>query len=240
MLNLHTLPGRAGRGIARTPRPIRRKAEAIPLRHAAKALAAGAVWVFAECLDTPRAKNAAPRTGMPTIYHSSEFGAASPLQVYQMVHWADHNLPNNVTPGGGKAVWNCNWAPNNAEPTPTRPTSWPSRSNSIWPWPTTWPAGSDDALRAAARRAVSACITELHPAAWAVTCASTSAASKMPSFPTAISMFGRAVLEGLYGIRPRRHRWHGELSPQFPEGWSDTSIETSHFSYRGRRMSIKS
>ena len=35
-------------------------------------------------------------------------------------------------------------------------------------------------------------------------------------FADAISMWGRAVVEGMYGIRPKRPRGIVELSPQFP------------------------
>ena len=41
--------------------------------------------VFAECLDTLGARQLHREPELPTIYHSAEFGAASPLQVYEML-----------------------------------------------------------------------------------------------------------------------------------------------------------
>ena len=54
-------------------------------------------------------------------------------------------------------------------------------------------------------------------------------------FADAISMWGRAVVEGMYGIRPERPRGVVELSPQFPSTWSEASIKTPQFTYRWKR-----
>ena len=54
-------------------------------------------------------------------------------------------------------------------------------------------------------------------------------------FADSISMWGRAVIEGMYGIRPRRPHGVVELSPQFPGTWSQTSIKTPQFAYRWKR-----
>ncbi len=54
-------------------------------------------------------------------------------------------------------------------------------------------------------------------------------------FADAISMWGRAVVEGMYGIRPKRPRGVVELSPQFPSTWSEASIKTPQFAYRWKR-----
>ena len=54
-------------------------------------------------------------------------------------------------------------------------------------------------------------------------------------FTDAISMWGRAVTEGLFGILPKRLNGVVELVPQFPGNWDNAEIKTPHFSYRWQR-----
>ena len=54
-------------------------------------------------------------------------------------------------------------------------------------------------------------------------------------FADAISMWGRAVVEGMYGILPLRPQGIVRLSPQFPSTWSQASIKTPQFAYRWKR-----
>ena len=68
--------------------------------------------VFAEYLDTRGNRLLHPEPELPTIYHAAEFGAADPMQIYQMLHWADTHLRTDTTPDGGKIVWSSNWFPN--------------------------------------------------------------------------------------------------------------------------------
>jgi hypothetical protein len=54
-------------------------------------------------------------------------------------------------------------------------------------------------------------------------------------FADAISMWGRAVVEGLFGIVPNRPGGYVTLSPQFPSDWTEASIESPALSYTWRR-----
>jgi hypothetical protein len=54
-------------------------------------------------------------------------------------------------------------------------------------------------------------------------------------FADAISMWGRAVVEGMYGIQPKRPHGIVQLSPQFPSPWSEASIHTRQFAYQWKR-----
>ena len=49
-------------------------------------------------------------------------------------------------------------------------------------------------------------------------------------------MWGRAVVEGLFGIQPQRPEQRVVLCPQFPLDWPAASIETPHFGYTWRRL----
>ncbi|MFA6109814.1 MAG: DUF4450 domain-containing protein [Candidatus Latescibacterota bacterium] len=68
--------------------------------------------VFAEYRDTLGHRLLHPEPELPTLYHTAEFGAASPLQVWEMLHWADTHLGQAQTPGGGRFYWSSNWHPN--------------------------------------------------------------------------------------------------------------------------------
>jgi hypothetical protein len=54
-------------------------------------------------------------------------------------------------------------------------------------------------------------------------------------FTDAISMWGRTVSEGLFGIVPKRPEGRVILSPQFPRDWNHAEIATPAFSYKWTR-----
>jgi hypothetical protein len=54
-------------------------------------------------------------------------------------------------------------------------------------------------------------------------------------FADAISMWGRTITEGLFGITPHKADGMTLLSPQFPSEWPKASIRAPHFSYEWRR-----
>ena len=97
-------------GWARTP-ALSSPRRGDPRGHAAQALAA-ARGVFAEYQDTLGCQLLHPEPELPTLYHSAEFGAADPSQIYQMLHWADTHLGIENTAGGGKQYWSSRWYPN--------------------------------------------------------------------------------------------------------------------------------
>jgi hypothetical protein len=230
MLGLHRFLAEAARALGKDPEPYRRKAEAIRSAMQQK------LWqprrgVFAECQDTLGAKMLHPEPELPTIYHSSEFGAADPLQIYQMVHWADHNLPISVTPYGGKGVWNCTWAPNNGR-NYTHSTYELAFEEQFNLAVADYVAGRADEAYALLRGGLCGIYNGPTPGGLGCDMCVDGRQRRNAEFADATSMFARAVIEGMYGIRPKRHRGTVELSPQFPTGWRETSIETPHFSYK--------
>jgi hypothetical protein len=233
MLNLHRFLAEAAEALGKDPVPYHRKADAI--RHAMqKKLWQPRRGVFAECLDTLGAKMLHPEPELPTIYHSAEFGAADPLQAYQMVHWVDHNLPSNSTPGGGRCVWTSNWAPNNGR-TYTHSTYELAFEEQFNLAVAEYVAGRADDAYALLRGGLCGMYNGPTPGGLSCDMCVDGRQRRNAEFADAISMFGRAVIEGLYGIRPKRHRGAVELSPQFPSSWPETSIETPQFSYRWKK-----
>jgi hypothetical protein len=233
MLNLHRFLAEAADALGKEPAPYHRKAEAIR-RAMQQELWQPRIGVFAECRDTRGAKMMHPEPELPTIYHSTEFGAADSLQVYQMLRWADHYLPSNATPGGGKAIWNCNWAPNNGR-TYTHSTYELAFEEQFNLAVANYVAGRADDAYALLRTGLCGMYNGPTPGGLGCDMCIDGRQRRNAEFADAISMFGRVVIEGLYGIRPKRHRGVVELSPQFPIGWSESSIETPQFSYRWKK-----
>jgi hypothetical protein len=229
MLGAHRFLAEAAESLGKDPTPYRKKADSIRLAMQQK------LWqsrrgVFAEYLDTHGAKLLHPEPELPSIYHSVEFGAADQLQIHQMLHWADTHLQNESTPGGGRVYWTSNWAPNNG------------RSYTH----TTYEMASEEQLNLAIAEYLAGRADEGYALLRAVLCGMYNGPTpgglscnmcvdgrqrRNAEFADAISMWSRAVVEGMFGIRPKRNRGVVELSPQFPTAWSEASIQSPHFNY---------
>jgi hypothetical protein len=233
MLGAHQFLAEAAEAVGEDPASYRQKAQAI--REAMqKTLWQASRGVFAEYRDTRGAKLLHPEPELASIYHSAEFGAADPLQVYQMAHWVETNLRCESTSDGGKAYWSSNWFPN-AGRTQTHSTYDLAYGEQLNLAMTNFAAGRSDEGYALLRGAL--CGIYNGPTPGGLSCHMFVDGQQRTSneFADSISMWGRAVAEGMYGIRPKRHRGLVELSPQFPVAWPEASIHTPHFSYRWTR-----
>jgi len=233
MLGAHRFLAELAEALGEDPSPYRKKAESI--RNAMQ----DRLWqsrqgVFAEYLDTLGTRQLHPEPELPTIYHSAEFGAASPLQVYEMLHWADHNLRSESTPGGGRAYWSSNWAPN-AGRSYTHSTYELAYGEQLNLALTNYLVGRADEAYAILRSVLAGIYNGPTPGALSCHMCVDGRQRANNEFADAISMWDRAVVEGMFGIRPKRPRGVVELSPQFPSAWPEASIKTPHFAYRWKR-----
>lgn len=233
MLGLHRFLAEAAELLGNDPTPYRTKAEAIR-----KAMQQ-ALWqprrgIFAEYLDTTGAKLLHPEPELASIYHSAEFGAADPLQIYQMLHWVGHNLQYESTPAGGKAYWSSNWFPNAAR-SYTHSTHEMAYAEQLNLVVTNGCTGRTAELYSLLRGVLGGIYNGPAPGGLSCHMFADGRQRHNSEFADAISMWGRAVVEGLFGIRPKRHQGIVELSPQFPAEWPEASIKTPHFSYRWKR-----
>jgi hypothetical protein len=192
--------------------------------------------VFAEYLDTLGAQQLHPQPELPTIYHSAEFGAATPLQVYEMLHWVDNNLRQETTPGGGKCFWSSNWFPNNGR-SYTHSTYELAYAEQLNLALTNYLVGRADEAYALLRGTLCGIYNGPTPGGLSGHMHVDGRQRMNNEFADAISMWGRAVVEGMFGIRPKRPRGIVELSPQFPSAWPEASITTPQFSYHWKRDS---
>ncbi|MBN1343916.1 MAG: DUF4450 domain-containing protein [Phycisphaerae bacterium] len=190
--------------------------------------------VFAECLDTRGHGMLHPEPELATIYHSAEFGAADPLQIYQMLHWADTHLRISNTPGGGRQYWSSNWFPNRGR-TYTHSTYELAYAEELNFALTNYLAGRSDEAYALIRAAISGIFNGPTPGGLSCHSHADGRQRANDEFADASSMWGRAVAEGLFGIVPKRPDGVVKLAPQLPSDWSDASINTPHFSYRIKR-----
>ena len=230
----HRLLAELAEALGEDPTPYRQEGREHPQRHAAEALAAAAGSVCRVSRHAREQDNCIPQPELATIYHSAEFGAASPLQVYEMLHWVDNNLRHESTPGGGQACWSSNWFPN-AGRSYTHSTYELAYGEQLNLALTNYLVGRADEAYALLRSAI--CGIYNGPTPGGLSCHMyVDGRQRMNNeFADSISMWGRAVVEGMYGIRPKRPRGVVELSPQFPSTWSEASIKTPQFAYRWKR-----
>ena len=233
MLGANTFMAELAERLGKDPAPFRQRAEAIQ-DAMQKKLWMPQAGVFAEYLDTLGARLLHPEPELPTIYHSAEFGAASPAQVFQMIHWAHAHLPKASTPHEGELYWSSNWYPNMAR-SYTHSTYEMAYGEELNFALTHYLAGlADDAYPI-----IKACLCGIFngPTPGGLACHAYTDGRQRANdeFADASSMWGRTITEGLFGIVPRRAEGVVALSPQFPADWPTASIHTPHFSYEWRR-----
>ncbi|MBI3852068.1 MAG: DUF4450 domain-containing protein [Verrucomicrobia bacterium] len=194
--------------------------------------------VFAEYLDTRGSRLLHAEPELATIYHAAEFGAADPLQIYQMLHWVDTHLRSETTPNAGKLVWSSNWFPNHGR-SYTHSTYEMAYGEELNLALTDYLAGRADDAYAIVRATL--CGIYNGPTPGGLSCHADADGRQRANdeFADAISMWGRTITEGLFGIVPKRPDGFVGLTPQFPNEWNDAAIDTPHFSYRWQRKEGK-
>ncbi len=230
MLGANRFLADLARRLGRDPAPFEERARRI------RAALQEKLWlpragVFAEYRDTRGQRLLHPEPELATLYHAAEFGAADPFQVYQMLRWAGTRLRSETTPGGGRLVWSSNWFPNRGR-SYTHSTYELAYGEELNLALACWQAGRADDAWAILRATFCGIFNGPTPGGLACHAYADGRQRANDEFTDAISMWGRAVVEGLFGITPKRLEGSVELSPQFPRGWSEAAIEAPHFAYR--------
>ncbi|MBI2434637.1 MAG: hypothetical protein HYV26_17410, partial [Candidatus Hydrogenedentes bacterium] len=172
---------------------------------------------------------------LPTLYHSAEFGAASPLQIARMLQWGDAHLRHETTLGGGRLVWSSNWYPNRGR-SYTHSTYEMAYGEELNYALTNYLAGRAEEGHALLRATL--CGIYNGPTPGGLACHSNTDGTQRANdeFADAISMWGRAVMEGLFGIQPHRPDGEVVLCPQPPKDWAKVSVAGPHLSYSLERQ----
>ncbi len=233
MLGAHNFLADLARRLGHDPAPFQQRARSI------RAAMQQKLWqpragVFAEYQDTRGEGLLHPEPELPTIYHAAEFGAADPLQIYQMLHWVDTHLRRETTPNGGTLVWSSNWYPNHGR-SYTHSTFELAYAEELNLALTHYLAGRADGAYAIIRAALCGIFNGPTPGGLSCHAHTDGRQRANDEFADASSMWGRAITEGLFGIVPKRPDGFIELTPQLPREWNEAAIQTSQLSYRWRR-----
>ncbi|HQO33786.1 MAG TPA: DUF4450 domain-containing protein [bacterium] len=233
MLGAYRLLADLAERLGDNPTPYRKQAENI--RKAMQEI----LWmpqagVFAEYLDTLGNRQLHTEPELPTIYHSAEFGAANDTQIRQMLDWAETHLRTESTPGSGKLYWSSNWHPNSGR-SYTHSTYEMAYGEELNLALTNYLVGRGGNAYRILRAVL--CGIFNGPTPGGLSCHSFVDGTQRANdeFADAISMWGRTVVEGLFGIVPKIPDGYIQLTPQFPREWEDASIQTPLFSYEWRR-----
>lgn len=233
MLRAHEFMADVAGRIGRDPAPFRKQADDI------RTTANRVLWqqrkgVFADSIDTRGHKLLHGEPELATIYHSAEFGAADPLQIGQMLVWADTNLRRERTPGNGFLYWSSNWFPN-AGRSYTHSTYELAYGENLNFADTNYLAGRADLGYAILSACASGMFNGPTPGQLSCHVHTDGTQRENDCFADSTSMFGRAACEGLFGIRVDRPRRTIRLSPQPPAAWPEMSIQTPNLSYDMKR-----
>lgn len=190
--------------------------------------------VFAEALDTLGCRLLHPEPELATIYHAAEFAAVAPLHIYQMLHWADTHMRCEATVGGGKQYWTSNWHPNRGR-SYTHSTCDTVYGENLNYALANYSGGRPEHAYAIIRATLVGIYNGPSPGGLSCQNLADGRQRYNPEFADSTSMWLRAVVEGMFGIVPRRQDAVVELTPQFPLDWPEASIQTPHFSYAWRK-----
>ena len=203
------------------PEPFRREAEKI--RGAMNEV----LWMptdgwYAEYRDLLGLKRLHPSAELPSVYHPIDSDVPDMFQAYQMLRYVDTQIEHVPVEGDSVTIWTSNWVP--------------------WIWSVRDVIQSEVAHTAlaywqAGRRKkaydlyrgviVDAMYCSTVPGA----CQGTSEHSRRNAgvasdFSCSVAMFGRAMVEGLFGIVPDALEGELLIRPGLPREWDSASIDT--------------
>ena len=228
-LRAYTFMADVANRLGRDGTPYRDHAEAI------RAALQRELWqqragVFAEYRDARGNTLLHPEPELPTLYHSAEFGAVDSVQLDQMLDWADTHLEQKRTPGGGIQYWSSNWYPNHGR-SYTHSTHEMAYAEELNFAETQFLAGRTEKGYALLRGTLNGIFNGPTPGGLACHAFTDGTQRGNDEFADAESMWARAVMEGLFGIKVDRPNDCVWLTPNLPADWPGASVRTPHFAY---------
>lgn len=186
--------------------------------------------VYAEYLDTRGERLLHTEPELPTIYHTAEFGAATPLQIGRMLDWVKANLRHEQTPGGGTLVWSSNWVPNNGR-SYTHSTYELAYAECLNLALTQFAVGRCDDGYAIMRGTLCGIFNGPTPGGLSCHAFTDGRQRANDEFADAESMWARTLTEGLFGIQPNFPDNHIRITLQPISAWNQAHIKTPYVSY---------
>ncbi|MBC8876271.1 MAG: DUF4450 domain-containing protein [Planctomycetes bacterium] len=224
---------RAFRMAARLARVIGEEAE--PFDHEADKIKAAinrVLWMpqdgwYAEYRDLLGLKRLHPSAELPSIYHPIDSDLPDAFQAWQMLRYVDTQIEHVPIEDDAKTIWTSNWVP--------------------WIWSVRDILGSEVAHMALANWQVGrrskawqlyrgALLDAMLYSSVPGACQGTSVhsgrnAGVASDFSCSVGMFGRTLVEGLFGITPDALASELLIRPGLPEEWNSASIDTPDVGY---------
>ncbi len=148
-----------------------------------------------------------------SIFLPVDAGLTAPLQAIESVYYSEWALQNDRLPGGGRQVWTSNWVP----------AMWSVRE--LWPgdnyhlalsyFQAGLPDDGYDIMRGTFLRTA---YNHLSPG-------NLGGVQGGIDFGDCVHTFARTLVSGLFGYNPDYPNRKVTISPQFPTGWNNASIE---------------
>ena len=169
---------------------------------------------------------------LPTVYHPIDSDVPDPFQAYQMLRYVDTAIQHVPIKGKACVLWTSNWVPYiwsvrnvvSSEVAHTALASWQAGQRDM-AW-NLWRGTVLDSMYAG--RVPGNCLgTSEHDPR------QTGAAT---DFNCSVGMFGRALVEGLFGIVPDLLDGELLLRPGFPRDWNAASLDTPNVGYTFSRQ----
>jgi hypothetical protein len=203
-------------------------------READKTLAAmnRVLWMpevgwYAECRDLLGLKRLHPSAELPSVYHPIDSDVPDMFQAYQMLRYVDTAIEHVPVAGNSAVLWTSNWVPyiwstRNVFPSETAHTALAG-----------WQTGQRDAAWKLCRGAM---VDAMFAGRVPGNCVATSEldgrwSGGCTDFNCSVGMFGRALVEGLFGIVPNLLEGELLIRPGLPRGWDSASIDTPDVGY---------
>ncbi|MFA6240213.1 MAG: DUF4450 domain-containing protein [Candidatus Hydrogenedentales bacterium] len=208
------------------PEPFQREAD--------KTLAAmnRVLWMpdvgwYAEYRDLLGLQRLHPSAELPSVYHPIDSGVPDMFQAYQMLRYVDTEIEHVPVEGNAAVLWASNWVPyiwstRNILPSEVSHTAlagWQAGQRDI-AW-NLYRGAVVDAMYAG--RVPGNCVgTSEHDGRWSGACS---------DFCCSVGMFGRGLVEGLFGIVPDLIDGELLIRPGLPRDWESASIDTPEVGY---------
>ncbi len=220
------LAGRLARRIGEDPVPWEQ--EATKIRDAMNRVLwmPGAGW-YAEYRDLLGLQRLHPSAELPSIYHPLDSDVPDPFQAWQMLRYVDTSFERLPIEGGGTMLFASNWVPYiwsirdvcGVEVAHTALANWQAgRRDEAYEL---WRGAIVDSMFGC--RAPGACIgTSEQRSRMAGLCT---------DFADTVGMYGRTLVEGLFGIVPDALAGELLIRPGLPRTWESASIDTPDVGY---------
>ena len=220
------LAARLAKLLGKDPEPFQREAD--------KTLAAmnRVLWMpelgwYAEYRDELGLKRLHPSVELPSVYHPIDSDVPDMFQAYQMLRYVDTSIEHVPVEGGSSVLWTSNWVPY----------IWSVRNVIAGEVSHTalacWQAGQRGKAWNLYRGAV---VDAMYGGRVPGNCVGTSEldgrwSGACTDFNCSVGMFGRGLVEGLFGIVPNLIEGELLIRPGLPSAWNSASIDTPDVGY---------